>query len=276
MTRSARGPQPGGANGHGTRARTRLFLFRHGTAYEIALTLLAAIWVLLGVAMRTAEAAGMQTLLSLSGLIGVIFLADWAVRARASGAPRTWMRHHWPLAVLALVGVLPVEPAVQIARFTLAFIGLRRVLERSGGIFDRYRLLDELVAFTLVITAAGGVLVYELETDVNPKLATLADGLWWALVTVSTVGYGDIAPVTPAGRVLASVLIVVGVAIFAVGVAIVGRYIAESRRMDAGAEARLAEIGRLERAHAAGEIDAATFSRRVRALTAGAHPDAGD
>jgi voltage-gated potassium channel len=185
------------------------------------------------------------------------------------------MRRHWPLAALAIIGVLPVEPAVQLARFTLAFIGLRRVLERAGGIFDRFRLLDELIALTLVITAAGGVLVYELEASVNPKLATLGDGLWWALVTVSTVGYGDIAPVTPAGRVLASVLIVVGVAIFAVGVAIVGRYIAESRRMDAGAVARLAEVARLERAHAAGEIDTETFTRRVRLLAANAPDDAG-
>lgn len=261
---------------HAPRARVRAFLRRYGTFYEIALTALAAVWVVLGIAMRHASEPEMRTLLSLSGLIGLVFLADWLARARASGSPRAWIRRHWPIPVLAVIGVLPVEPAVQLARFTLAFVGLRRVLERAGGIFARFRMLDELIALALVVIAAGGVLVYEVEAEVNPRLATLGDGLWWALVTVSTVGYGDIAPVTPAGRLIASVLIVVGVAIFAVGVAIVGRYIADPSRSDGGAAERLGAIARLERAHAAGELDTETFTRRVRALAASGSADEGD
>ena len=261
---------------HPPRARVRAFLLRYGTLYEIALTGLAAIWVALGIAMRHASEPEMRTLLSLSGLIGVVFLADSLARARASGSPRTWIRRHWPIPVLAVIGVLPVEPAVQLARFTLAFAGLRRILERAGGIFAHFRMLDELVALALVVIAGGGVLVYELEEGVNPRLATLGDGLWWALVTVSTVGYGDIAPVTPAGRLVASVLIVVGVAIFAVGVAIVGRYIADPGRADGGATERLGAIAELERAHAAGEIDTESFARRVRALASARPTDEGD
>jgi voltage-gated potassium channel len=85
-------------------------------------------------------------------------------------------------------------------------------------------------------------------------------------VTVSTVGYGDIAPVTPEGRLVASVLITIGVALFATAVALVGRHLGEDRA-DAGLRTRLARIAELERLHAAGELETAAFSRRVRELS---------
>lgn len=238
----------------------------HGLAYEAALTALAGVWVALGLLMRGADDAAERAILSLSGAIGLVYLADYLVRARASGVQRAYLRHHFPVALLVLVGVLPIEPFVQLARFALAFVGLRRVLSRLGGIFARYPRLDELISLSLTAWAAGGVLLYELEVGVNERVTTVFDGLWWSLVTVTTVGFGDIAPVTPAGRLVGAVLITVGVGLFAAAVALIGRYIGEGRPGAMDPRGRLARIAELERLHAGGSIDDATFARRVREL----------
>ena len=60
------------------------------------------------------------------------------------------------------------------------------------------------VAFTLAVTAAV------LERLVDPGIGTFGDSLWWAVSTVTTVGYGDVVPTSGAGRLVATVLMLTG------------------------------------------------------------------
>lgn len=57
---------------------------------------------------------------------------------------------------------------------------------------------------------------YTFEQGVNPNVNNYFDAVWWSIITVTTVGYGDIAPVTIAGRVIAIVLILGGMGLFSV------------------------------------------------------------
>ncbi|MEZ5979219.1 MAG: potassium channel family protein [Planctomycetota bacterium] len=66
----------------------------------------------------------------------------------------------------------------------------------------------------VVVMTVGAVAVMHYEAHLNPALERAEDALWWSLVTITTVGYGDITPVTDGGRIVASVLIVSGVGLF--------------------------------------------------------------
>ena len=61
------------------------------------------------------------------------------------------------------------------------------------------------------VTFIGGAVIYVFEAHTNPKIGTIFDAIYWSLITISTVGYGDITPVTEEGKVLTLFLIVVGI-----------------------------------------------------------------
>lgn len=68
--------------------------------------------------------------------------------------------------------------------------------------------------FLLYISAVG---IYFFEKNVQPeKFGSILDSMWWALVTLTTVGYGDTYPITPLGKVFTSLIVVIGIAIIAI------------------------------------------------------------
>ncbi len=79
------------------------------------------------------------------------------------------------------------------------------------------RRLRTILAALIFFIFLFGYLFYVSEPDVR----NLGDGIWWALVTITTVGYGDITPVTTLGRVVASSLMLLGLGLIATITAIV-------------------------------------------------------
>jgi voltage-gated potassium channel len=83
-----------------------------------------------------------------------------------------------------------------------------RIRRRSGKAVASRRVFGYLAGATLIIGVGAGILVTIID---HKDFATVGDGIWWAIVTLATVGYGDIVPHTAWGRVVGSVVIVVGV-----------------------------------------------------------------
>ena len=77
------------------------------------------------------------------------------------------------------------------------------------------------VVLTLLVLASS--LMYLIEHSAQPeKFSSIPETLWWSVVTVTTLGYGDVIPVTPLGRLLSGVIALLGVGIFALPAGILG------------------------------------------------------
>lgn len=76
----------------------------------------------------------------------------------------------------------------------------------------------------LVVFIFAG-LVYYFEVGTNPKIVTFIDALWWSFATTTTVGYGDITPVTFEGKIIGMISMLIGVAIFGLYTALFARAI---------------------------------------------------
>ena len=104
---------------------------------------------------------------------------------------------------------------------------LRRVLTREAG-----PLSSVLVLFLIVLFLAAA-LTYLFERDAQPTVFTnLPVALWWAVVTLTTTGYGDVVPITVAGRMVAALLMICGVAVFGLLTGILATGFALENRRD--------------------------------------------
>jgi voltage-gated potassium channel len=122
-------------------------------------------------------------------------------------------------ATLAALGVLPF---FKLIRYSPAMRSLLAAVHA-----ERRSLIGCIVILTgAVLTFAS--LLYAIERDVQPdKLGTIPQAMWWAIVTLGTVGYGDVVPVTPLGKIISVFTIIAGFAMIALPVAIISTAFAE-------------------------------------------------
>jgi len=105
--------------------------------------------------------------------------------------------------------------------------------------------------FLLVTTAALGILSGFIVTLVDRKdFPTFGIGVWWAVQTLSTVGYGDVVPHSTWGRVVGSIVIIIGVTFVSFLIATVTSYFVQAEEADATAEANAARAARAAAAEA--------------------------
>jgi voltage-gated potassium channel len=136
-----------------------------------------------------------------------LFAVDYGVRWRLSGQRLRFVRTHW---LDTLVVLLPLLRPLRIVR-------LYEAVQRRRG-RPRLSLHARVITYAGVSTAllgfAGALAVYAQERGVpGASMRTFGDAVWWTCATLTTVGYGDVAPVTAGGRVVAVGLMACGLAL---------------------------------------------------------------
>ena len=203
----------------------------------------------------------------------------WAAPEReAVGTREPWRaRLHYAVSFVGLIDLLAVLPALvalvvpiptdllrlfrvlrllKLARYTPALTLFAAVIRNES----RALLATLLVVIVLLVLEAS--IMYVLERAAQPQVfASIPHAMWWAIVTIATVGYGDMYPITPLGRIFGGMVMVIGIAVFAVPAGILATgFASEIRKRDfvvtwqtvanvplfAGLDAaRIAEISRL-------------------------------
>jgi len=87
-----------------------------------------------------------------------------------------------------------------------------------------------IIAFAFISVFLGAFAEYIVESSIQgSKINSFGDALWWSIVTVTTVGYGDIYPITTLGRIIASILMIIGIMILGLFISTLGNSLIESR-----------------------------------------------
>jgi voltage-gated potassium channel len=169
---------------------------------------LAAVY--LGVGFSIDEGHGAPTFII--GALAVLFLTEFGVRWWDTPSRRLYLRGHW----LDLVSCIPLVGglrALRILRLLRLGAALRifSLAEHEAEVHQRHDSWWFLGPVLAVVWLGASAAYWSLEHEVNPSLHTFGDALYWSFITATTVGYGDITPTTPEGRILAGVLIFVGI-----------------------------------------------------------------
>jgi voltage-gated potassium channel len=187
-------------------------------------------------------------------LVAVLFIGEWVMRLAFApllsvprgqpGARRLYLLSFlglvdflcgWSLPAALLLGVsvehvgaLGVLWTLKLTRYIPGFTLIGRVLNN-----ERNSLLSVLAAFVIILLLAATI-EYLIEGTLQPEaFGSLPAALWWCIVTLTTTGYGDAVPATALGRAVAGLVMILGIAVFALWAGILASgFAAEVRRRD--------------------------------------------
>jgi voltage-gated potassium channel len=189
--------------------------------YLQCLIFVLSIYVLVAIFVQRAFVLSLETNVLLDRIdfaICLIFIYDFFVRLYRADSKRSFLKWGW----IDLVSSIPMFDFLRWGRL-VRVIRILRILRafRSTKILVHYFFRNRakgtfatvaLISIVLVIFSSIAILYFEDLPESN--IRTPGDAMWWAFVTITTVGYGDKFPLTHEGRIIAAVLMTAGVGLF--------------------------------------------------------------
>ncbi len=216
----------------------------------VAAIFLVALSVNVLAPLKPAEKGALEIVLT--GIWG-FFVVDYLVRLGLATNRVNWFfRHIVDFAMVAL----PILRPLRLLRLIVLFGALQKVV---GGAI-RGRVVSYSIFSALLLIYGSSLAIFETERYVkDSKITTFGDALWWSISTVTTVGYGDMTPVTLKGRLIAVVLMIGGISLVGVVTATTASWIIQ----------RVTEEDAAKQAVTSAEIDGLRLDlqNRVESLT---------
>ena len=179
--------------------------------------------------------------------IWFVYTVEWCVRIRRA---EDWKKYAFSfIGIVDFLAILPLWAftgfdlrALRTFRLFRLFVTTAKLATRTSAVAKlarAFRLaMDEagaLFAGTCILVITAGFGMYHLEHGVQPEVfGSVYDGLWWAVVTLTTVGYGDIQPVTAGGRILATVAMFAGIGVIGAACGIMADALREAGAVEQG------------------------------------------
>jgi voltage-gated potassium channel len=199
------------------------------------ITLVLSVYVLIAVFLETVLAfspATTQLLDYIDSLICLVFLYDFFFHLYKAPSKRAYLKWGW----LDFISSIPMLGLFRFARIARVIRTLRILRAfRSSKILITYLFQHRARSALATVAMISGILVIfcsiavlHVETSASSNIKTPSDALWWAVSTITTVGYGDKYPVTLEGRAIAVFLMIAGVGLFATFTAYISSFFLES------------------------------------------------
>lgn len=168
-------------------------------------------------------------------IIWMAFIVDYVVSILLAEDKKTWFKDN----LLMLVSIaLPVFRPLRLLRL----VAVLNVLNRTGGMAVRGRITLYTCCSVTLLMYIGALAELDVERGVpGASITDFGEAIWWSFVTVTTVGYGDLSPVTWQGRCIAIGLMITGVALIGIVTATLASWIVDRVRDETDKRADEAE-----------------------------------
>lgn len=201
----------------------------------------------------------------------IAFSVEYYLRLYCLKKPRKYIFSFYGVIDLAsilpayLSLLFPATHSLMVLRL-LRMLRVFRIFHMHRFLYEGHRLMNALrhsfakiiifMLFVYIMAVILGTVIFIVESGYNDKITSIPKGIYWAVVTLTTVGYGDVTPVTPMGQFIAIVIMILGYSIIAVPTGIVaGETMAEYRRAQEEKEYESNWATWLENLHAIKEED---------------------
>ena len=218
----------------------------HGRRFDLAVQLLIAVSIV-GFSIETLPGLSPSTKQLLKGVEGVtvgIFTVEYILRIIVADR-----RMRFITSFYGVVDLLAIRPfyvstgldlrSVRVLRFFRLFRSFKMVrysnaiqrLHRAFALVKEELLLFLVVTAMLLYLSAAGI--YYFENPLQPEVfSSVFDGLWWAVATLITVGYGDVYPVTAGGKIFTFLVLIIGLGVVAVPTGLLASALSEAIRSE--------------------------------------------
>lgn len=217
----------------------RIFKWFHGKLWADTLIILLAIF---SVGLLVFELSSplmphhIRFIHAIDIVITVVFMLDFFAGFYLAEKKLIYFKYNWP----DILAAIPISDGIFRSMRVLRLMRLLRVLRviarirRIGEIADALAhgasQYIYLAAVTAWVILSGAIAFFTMEFGMNSRVHTFFDAVWWAVTTATTVGYGDIYPVTTTGRIIGMVLMFFGIGLVGTISGYAGSYFLEKRQ----------------------------------------------